>query len=192
MGRWRPRGSGSGRRWSPPAAGPSAARGRPRSLAARAGSHAVVLDLDEEVLVAEDLLIPGASFSASARLSCRMWSENSDRDAAREADQGPRCGARGSPCRSSACSRTLPGTTSTRAASGCGSPRRCGPAASGGTTSPCPSPPAGPLGPPARRDVRLDADDRLDPRRLRLAEELDRAVEVAVVGQRQRRSSPAP
>ena len=51
----------------------------------------------------------------------------------------PRCAARGSPCRSAACSRTLPGTTSTRAASGCGTPRRCGPGASGGRRTPRPS-----------------------------------------------------
>ena len=40
------------------------------------------------------------------------------------------------------------------------------------------------LEPVARRDVGLDAQDRLDPGRLRLRVELDRAVKVAVIGHR--------
>ena len=44
-----------------------------------------------------------------------------------------------------------------------------------------------PIGPLPGSDVRFDADDRDDPRRLRLAEELDRPEQVPVVRQRHRR-----
>ena len=42
---------------------------------------------------------------------------------------------------------------------------------------------------PARRDIRLDADDRLHPRLVRRLVEVDRAVERAVIGEGDRRPS---
>ena len=52
---------------------------------------------------------------------------------------------RGSPCRSAACNRSLPGTTATTAASGCETPWRSWPEASDGRRAPARYPAAGPV-----------------------------------------------
>ena len=45
---------------------------------------------------------------------------------------------------------------------------------------------AGPLGPPTRSDVSFHPDDRLDVDRLGLAKELDGAMEIAMIRDRDR------
>ena len=93
--------------------------------------QAVVLDLDEEVPLAEGLVVPhgqvlglGPCGRSAAVARTRSRRSPTGRSA-------PRCAVRGSPCRSWACSNSPRGTTATRAAAGCESRRRSAPARSG-------------------------------------------------------------
>ena len=148
--------------------------------------HPVVLDLDVEVLLAEDLLIPGAEPLGLGRLAVEDVVGELRRGAARQADQplgvpledllvdpGLVVEALEERQRREPHQVAEPGGVR-------GQQRQVEGVLLAG------DPAAGPLGSPARGDVRLQADDRQDAGRLGLAEQLDGAVEVAVVGQRQR------
>jgi hypothetical protein len=152
-------------------------------------ADAVVLDLDEEVLLAEDLLVPGTEPLGLGCLAVQDVVRKLGRGASREADQplgvaledflvDPRLvvEALEEGHRREAEQVAEPFGVARQEGQVEGVLVARGPA-------------RGPIGPPSRRDVRLEADDRLEVGGLRLAEELDGAVEVTVIGQGQRRHS---
>ncbi len=143
---------------------------------------AVALDLDVEILLAEDLLIPGAELLGVLALAVEDVVGELGRDAAREADQPFRMAFedllvdpglviepfeerhRGEP-HQIADPLTVPGQQGEVE-----------------VVLVAREPPAGALGPSTGRDVSLHANDRLDLGRFRLPEKLHGSVEVAVVG----------
>ena len=161
VARRRPRGSGNGRRWWRRSAGPSAGRCRSHRRAVPLDGDAVVLDLDEEVLLAEDLLVPGAEPLRLGRLAVQDVVGELGGGAAGEADQpfgvaledllvDPGLVVEAFEERERREPHEVPEP--------CGVPAR----SVRWKACSCPEPPPGFVGPPPGRDVGLQPDDRLD------------------------------